>query len=328
MRAEGTCDGRPLSPNVQNDELGAIALASDITSLMTENRNVRSGKLDCLSALEIVTLMNQEDAQVALAVRPALPQIADAVARTAESLRAGGRLIYVGAGTSGRLGVLDASECPPTFGVSEDQVTGLLAGGLNVFATAKEAIEDDLLQGEEDVRQLGVNARDFLVGVSASGRTPYTIGALQEARAAGAGTCAVSCNMDAEMSKVADIAVEVDTGAEILTGSTRLKAGTAQKMVLNMISTGAMVLIGKVYDNLMVDLRPTNRKLVVRSVNMLQQVLDIPEETAAGLLGQAEFNVKAAIVMGLLGVGLPEALARLEQAGGFVRRALGGDCPS
>lgn len=303
-------------------------MASDITSLMTENRNVRSERLDCLSPYQIVTLMNQEDAQVALAVRPALPHIADAVARAAASLRAGGRLIYAGAGTSGRLGVLDAAECPPTFGVSEDQVIGLLAGGLSVFASAREAVEDDLSQGRLDVQELGVNGRDFLVGVSASGRTPYTIGALQEARKIGAGTAAVSCNVDAEMSKVADVAIEVDTGAEILTGSTRLKAGTAQKMVLNMISTGAMVLIGKVYDNLMVDVRPTNHKLVVRSVNMLQQVLEVSEEAAADLLARSEFNVKAAIVMGLLGIELPDALTRLERADGFVRRAFDGGCPS
>ncbi len=295
---------------------------------MTENRNVRSERLDCLSAQQIVALMNQEDAQVALAVRPALPSIAEAVSRAAASLRAGGRLIYAGAGTSGRLGVLDASECPPTFGVPEDMVIGLLAGGSAVFVSAKEAVEDDIAQGRTDVRALGVTERDFLIGVSASGRTPYTIGALQEAGGVGAGTAAVSCNMDAEMSKVADVAIEIDTGAEILTGSTRLKAGTAQKMVLNMISTGAMVLIGKVYDNLMVDLRPTNHKLVVRSVNMLQQVLEVPAEQAGDLLERSAFNVKAAIVMGLLGVELQEALARLEQADGFVRQAVDRECPS
>jgi len=301
---------------------------SDMGRLHTENRNQASVRLDRSSALEIVTLMNREDATVAQAVSAVLENVATAVEWAAQAVLCGGRIIYAGAGTSGRLGLLDASECPPTFGVSDSQVVGLMAGGQSAFVKAKEASEDDEAAGAKDATLLLLTARDVVVGLSASGRTPYTIGVLKSARRMGAKAIAVSCNRAAEMSEVADLAIEVDTGPEVLTGSTRLKAGTAQKMVLNMISTGAMVRSGRVYENLMVDMRATNEKLLDRSERMLAEILGGDKEEMVSLLRAAKYQIKPAIVMGTLCISYDEALLRLEQAGGFVREALAIELPA
>lgn len=295
---------------------------SDMGLLHTETRHQDSVRLDRMSALEIVALMNREDATVARVVASVLPQVAQAVEWAAQAISAGGRIIYAGAGTSGRLGLLDASECRPTFGVSDSQVVGLMAGGQSAFVHAKEAVEDDEQGGVHDATALSLTSADVLIGLSASGRTPYTVGALKAAALAGAKTVALSCNPDCAMGRVADLAIELDTGPEVLTGSTRLKAGTAQKMVLNMISTGAMVRSGRVYENLMVDMHPTNEKLVDRALRMLQEILGAPREEVAHVLQEAHNQVKPAIIMGMLGVSYQEAVLRLEQAGGFVRSAL------
>ncbi|MHB1629213.1 MAG: N-acetylmuramic acid 6-phosphate etherase [Bacilli bacterium] len=290
--------------------------------MATERRNPRSAELDSLSALEIVSLMNVEDASVAEAVRSELPHIAAAVEQVARALKSGGRLIYVGSGTSGRMGVLDASECPPTFGVSADTVVAVLAGGVSAFTEAEEGAEDDIGAGRMALRALKAAETDVVMGISASGRTPFTIGALAEARGSRAYTVALSCNKNAPLSKEAATAIEVDSGPEVLAGSTRLKAGTAQKMVLNMISTGAMVRSGKVYKNYMVDMKINNEKLLLRAAGILKQVLDVPESTAFGLLEESGYNVKVAIVMALLGSSRNVAIARLSAVEGRVRDAV------
>ncbi|SFG17095.1 N-acetylmuramic acid 6-phosphate etherase [Planifilum fulgidum] len=292
--------------------------------LTTERENEKSVGLDEMSPLEIVTLMNEEDRTVAEAVRQVLPAIAEAVEAIAASFRAGGRLIYVGAGTSGRLGVLDASELPPTFGLDPSRAIALMAGGREAVFQAKEGAEDDAEAGRRDLQGIRLEARDAVVGISASGRTPYVVGALRYAKEIGAKAISLSCNRGSRMSSVADVAIEVVTGPEVLTGSTRLKAGTAQKMVLNMLSTAAMVRLGKTYKNLMVDVKPTNEKLMDRARRILMKATGVSYEEAERALKAADHQVKVALVMIRTGATAEEARARLEAAGGFVRGAVEG----
>ena len=290
--------------------------------LSTEQVNEQSKNLDMLSPLEAAKLMNRMDRQAADAVEQALPQIAEAVEKIADRMKAGGRLIYIGAGTSGRLGVLDASECPPTFGTDEGLVVGLIAGGDYALRHAVERAEDKPELAVEALREIGFSGKDVLVGISASGYAPYCVGGLDYARSLGALTIGLSCNQNAIQSQHADIAVEMPTGAEILSGSTRLRAGTATKMALNMLTTLTMVQLGKVYGNLMVDMRPTNQKLQDRAVRIVQKALNMEDKTEADhLLESADRDVKTAIVMRSCGVDRAKAREALEKNGGFVRRA-------
>jgi N-acetylmuramic acid 6-phosphate etherase len=299
-------------------------VSSDLAGLRTERPNPRSTALDAMDVNQLLALMNDEDASVAPAVRRALPDIATAVQVIAAGFRAGGRLVYVGAGTSGRLAVLDAAECPPTFGTDPGQVLGLLAGGERALLRAVEGAEDSPDLGREDLQAAGLSPTDVVVGLSASGRTPYVLGALRHARAVGATTISIACNPGSRISAHADIAIEVDTGPEVLTGSTRLKAGTSQKLVLNMLSTAAMVLTGKVYANLMVDVVPTNRKLEIRARTIIEAATGVDPVTALDYQQRADGRAKTAIVMILAGVDAPEADRRLTAAGGLVRDALHG----
>lgn len=291
-----------------------------LDKLTTEKRNDRTMDLDLMSVKEILETMNKEDQTVPLSVAGEIPQIEKAVTKTISSFRQGGRLIYLGAGTSGRLGVLDAVECVPTFGSHPEMVQGLIAGGMKAFTKAVEGAEDDELLGVEDLKSISVNSNDTVIGIAASGRTPYVIGALKYARTQGATTVSISCNKNSEISKYAEIAIEVETGPEVLTGSTRLKAGTAQKLVLNMISTASMIGIGKVYKNLMVDVQSTNKKLVERSKRIIMQAAETDYDTAAEYYEKAGQNVKAAIIMILLNCSYEEAAQKLEESNGFIRK--------
>ncbi len=294
----------------------------DLTKMTTETRNERTTDLDMMSPLEIVTVMNEEDAKIPLAIKEVLPQIAQAVQWVTNSLRAGGRLIYMGAGTSGRLGVLDAVECPPTFGVSPDLIVGLIAGGESAFVKAVEGAEDSRTMGVDDLKNLNLCPQDVVIGIAASGRTPYVIAGLEYAKSLGCHTVAIACNRGSAIGKAAELAIEPVVGSEVLTGSTRLKAGTAQKMVLNMISTASMVGIGKAYHNLMVDVMQTNEKLQVRAQNILMEATDVNRETAKNLLKQAGGSVKLAVVMALLGCDAEQAQDKLNGTQGHVRGAL------
>ncbi len=284
--------------------------------MLTEQPNLRSTNIDRGSTLEILEIMSDEDATVAKAVRRVLPAIAQAIDVITARLQEGGRLFYVGAGTSGRLGVLDAAECVPTFGTPPEMVQGVIAGGQRALVEAVEGAEDDRDAGRRDLLARSLHARDAVVGIAASGNTPYVIGALEYANAVGAATIALTCNSPALMLDTAQIAIPVLTGPEVITGSTRLKAGTAQKMVLNMISTATMIRLGKVYGNLMVDVKVTNQKLARRARRIVSQVTGTSEDEAAILLAQAGNQVKVAILIGLLGISTEEAQARLAAAGG------------
>lgn len=292
-----------------------------IDKLRTEKRNEKTKDLDTLSTGEILRIMNEEDRLVPLAVEKALPQIERAVEEAITCIHGGGRMVYVGAGTSGRLGVIDAAECTPTFGVTTE-VQALIAGGTPAFLRAVEGAEDSAALGGEDIERLSVGKQDFVVGIAASGRTPYVKGALEKARALGGQTAAISCNSPAEISAYAHIAIEVDCGPEILTGSTRLKSGTAQKLILNMLSTATMVGLGKVYMNLMVDLNCSNGKLVERARSIVREATGTDAETATITLAKAQGNVKEAIVMIMTGHTYPEAQEQLARAGGVVRKVL------
>ncbi|MEZ0583210.1 N-acetylmuramic acid 6-phosphate etherase [Erwinia sp. STN24] len=294
----------------------------DLGALISETRNADTMDLDSLSTLEMVTKFNDQDATVAAAVRRTLPQVAQAVDAAAASLQEGGRLIYMGAGTSGRLGVLDASECPPTFGVPHGLVVGVIAGGPGALLKAVEGAEDDEQLGVSDLQALKLTPQDMVVGLAASGRTPYVIGALRFARQSGCRTAAISCNPASPIAHEAAIAISPVVGPEALTGSTRLKSGTAQKLVLNMISTGAMVKIGKVYQNLMVDMQATNVKLVDRACRMVCQATGCEREEAERALRQTAYEVKTAILMVLSGVDATKAATLLAEHGGFLRAAL------
>lgn len=288
----------------------------------TEQRNPASADLDRMSALEIVRVMNAEDHKVADAVERALPQVARAVDAVVAGMRSGGRLIYMGAGTSGRLGVLDAAECPPTFRTDPELVVGLIAGGRGAMFRAVEGAEDSAELGASDLDELGLTDRDTVVGIAASGRTPYVIGGLDRAREVGAATVSIACNLGAVVSRHAEIAIEVDNGPEVVTGSSRLKSGTSQKLVLNMISTAAMVRLGKVYGNLMVDVAPTNTKLVDRAERIVVDATGCDRATAQAALRACDGHAKTAIVMVQRGVDAPAARAALTAAGGFVRQAI------
>ncbi|MBO3078911.1 N-acetylmuramic acid 6-phosphate etherase [Mammaliicoccus sciuri] len=291
----------------------------DISRLTTESRNEHSSKLDTLTPEQFVDVMNNEDQKVAQFIKEENHAIAQLITQVINGLNNGGRLIYMGAGTSGRLGVLDAAECVPTFGVTPDVVVGLIAGGPSAMTVAVEGAEDDESLGEQDLRDLNINEHDTVIGIAASGRTPYVIGGLRYAQSINVPTGCVTCNKASEVGKHADYPVQVDVGPEVLTGSTRLKAGTAQKLILNMISTGSMVGIGKVYENLMIDVKPTNKKLKQRAINMIQEVLQTTDEDSERLFNQSDEQVKVAIVMGMHGISKEEALVRLKQAKGFVR---------
>jgi N-acetylmuramic acid 6-phosphate etherase len=296
-----------------------------LASLSTEARNPASECLDELSTLDMLRVINDEDATVAAAVRTQLPQIAQAIDVIAERFQRGGRLFYTGAGTSGRLGVLDASECPPTFSVAPDLVQGLIAGGDRALRLSSEHSEDSREEGAHDLARAGFAANgspDTLVGIAASGRTPYVLGAIAYAREQGALAIGLSCVADSALAQAADIAITPVTGPEVLTGSTRLKAGTATKLVLNMLSTGVMVRTGATFGNLMVNVRATNQKLVARATRIVAEAVPCSPEDAADLLGRAEKDVKTAIVMGRLGLDRDHATARLAAANGILRKAL------
>lgn len=295
--------------------------------LETERQNLNSIEIDQVNTKEILTILNDEDAKVSEIVRQEIPTIAKLVDATYESLKNGGRLFYVGAGTSGRLGVLDASECPPTFGVSYDLVQGVIAGGEKAILKAQEGMEDLPAEGEKDLISRELTEKDVVIGVAASGRTPYVIGALNYAKKRGALTGSISNVSEAELTNVVDIGIEVVTGAEAITGSTRLKAGTAQKMVLNMISTGVMIKLGKVYQNYMVDLNPTNEKLVRRAKNMIQDITGVNDMQANILYEEANGHVKTAIVMELAQVPFNQARELLQASNGHVAKAINKSIP-
>lgn len=297
-------------------------MSVEINQLTTEKRNPNTMHLDQMSVGQVLELMNKEDQQVPEAIAEALGQIEAAVETIIQSLKAGGRLIYFGAGTSGRLGVLDAAECVPTFGVSPDLVVGLIAGGDKAMVEAVEGAEDSLTLAEEDFKKLNLNANDTVVGIAASGRTPYVIGGLKYAQSVGAKTVSIACNQQAKISGFAQIPIEVDCGPEVLTGSTRLKAGTAQKLILNMLSTVSMIGIGKVYQNLMVDVQATNEKLEERSKRIIMAATECTYEDAASYFEAANQNVKVAIVMILTNLDATEASQKINAANGFVNQVL------
>jgi N-acetylmuramic acid 6-phosphate etherase len=294
-------------------------------SLLTEARNPASEHLDELSTLEMLALINAEDAKVAGAVQAELGNVARAVDAIAERFGRGGRLFYIGAGTSGRLGVLDASECPPTFSVSAELVQGLIAGGDSALRLSSEHSEDSRDEGAADLAAAGFaedGRPDTLVGIAASGRTPYVLGAMEYAKGLGALTVGLSCVPGSLVEQAAEIAITPATGAEVLTGSTRMKAGTATKLVLNMLSTGVMVRTGATFGNLMVNMRPSNAKLVDRAERIIAAAVDCDGETAARLLVASESDVKVAIVMGRMGLARETAVERLAKAGGILAGAL------
>lgn len=298
-------------------------MSLNLKNMSTETRNPNTMALDTMSALEIVTVMNQEDRKIPQAIEPALGAIAQCVQWTTSSVEAGGRIIYMGAGTSGRLGVLDAVECPPTFGVDPEVVVGLIAGGEKAFVKAVEGAEDSRELGREDLLSIALTAKDTVIGIAASGRTPYVLGGLAYAQEVGCHTVAISCNPGSPIGKAAELAIEVVPGPEVLTGSTRLKSGTCQKLILNMISTATMVRCGKAYQNLMVDVMQTNEKLVVRAQNIVMEATGCDRETAAEKIALAGGSAKTAITMILADCSLEEAKARLEKAHGHVRDAIG-----
>lgn len=292
----------------------------NLEGLTTEQRNKGTMNLDTLSTINVLCLMNEEDQSVPLSVRKALPQIKQVVEAAEQSFNSGGHLIYIGAGTSGRLGVLDAAECVPTFSADPSMVQGLIAGGPRAMTAAVEGAEDSPILGAEDLKNIHLTKKDTVLGIAASGRTPYVIGALDYAGKIGAATASLACNENAEISKHADTAIEIPVGSEVLTGSTRLKSGTAQKLVLNMISTAAMIGIGKVYKNLMVDVKPTNEKLVERAKSIIMQAAECDYATADQAFHAAGENVKLAIVMVLTNLSKEEAEQRLNKAKGFIRK--------
>jgi N-acetylmuramic acid 6-phosphate etherase len=310
-------------PSVPDSPAPRAPSARALDPRVTERRNPRSADIDLASPLEIVDLMNAEDRLVPEAVATQREPLARAVEIAERTFRGGGRLFYVGAGTSGRLGVLDASECPPTFGTDPEMVQGIIAGGLPALTRAQEGAEDVAERGADVMDEHGVRRGDFVVGIAASGTTPYVHAALRRARELGAATAIVACSPppDALLAGV-DVAIVPIVGPEVVTGSTRLKAGTATKLALNIITTGALVRLGKTYGNLMVDLRATNAKLVDRSERILMEVCDVTREDARDLLARAEGRVKTAIVMHKLALDRDAALAALEQAGGVIRRVV------
>ena len=297
-------------------------LLQTLSTLITEQRNPNSMNVDSLSALEIVQLMNDEDKQVPLAIEKCLPQIAQAVERIVAAFQQGGRLVYIGAGTSGRLGVLDASECPPTFGVSPEMVKGIIAGGERALRHPIEGAEDSKTQAVVDLQTIQFSSKDVLVGIAASGRTPYVIGALEYAKSLGSVTVSIASNPNSAMANIVDIAIDTVVGPEVLTGSSRLKSGTAQKLVLNMLTTASMILMGKCYQNLMVDVQASNEKLKARAIRIVMQATDCDKTLAEETLKLADQNAKLAIMMILSGLDRAQAEALLEKHHGKLQLAL------
>ena len=297
-------------------------LLQTLSTLITEQRNPNSMHVDSLSALEIVQLMNDEDKQVPLAIEKCLPQIAQAVECIVAAFQQGGRLVYIGAGTSGRLGVLDASECPPTFGVSPEMVKGIIAGGERALRHPIEGAEDSKAQAVVDLQTIQFSSKDVLVGIAASGRTPYVIGALEYAKSLGSVTVSIESNPNSAMANIVDIAIDTVVGPEVLTGSSRLKSGTAQKLVLNMLTTASMILMGKCYQNLMVDVQASNEKLKARAIRIVMQATDCDKALAEETLKQADQNAKLAIMMILSGLDRAQAETLLEKHQGKLQLAL------
>ena len=297
-------------------------LLQTLSTLITEQRNPNSMYVDSLSALEIVQLMNKEDKQVPLAIEKCLPQIAQAVECIVAAFQQGGRLVYIGAGTSGRLGVLDASECPPTFGVSPEMVKGIIAGGERALRHPIEGAEDSKTHAVVDLQTIQFSSKDVLVGIAASGRTPYVIGALEYAKSLGSVTVSIASNPNSAMANIVDIAIDTVVGPEVLTGSSRLKSGTAQKLVLNMLTTASMILMGKCYQNLMVDVQASNEKLKARAIRIVMQATDCDKSLAEETLKQADQNAKLAIMMILSGLDRVQAEALLEKHHGKLQLAL------
>jgi N-acetylmuramic acid 6-phosphate etherase len=299
-------------------------MSDQFESYTTEQRNNASVDIDSKSALEIAALINSEDKKVPLAIEKILPQIAALIEDIAGAFRSGGRLIYIGAGTSGRLGVLDASECPPTYGVPPEMVQGLIAGGREALTKSIESAEDRAEEGVADLQKINFSANDVLVGITASGSAPYVLAALEYARKLGAVTGAISCNRESKTFAVVKHPLFADVGPEVVTGSTRMKSGTAQKLILNMLTTSSMILIGKVYRNLMVDLKPVNNKLVLRSLRLIRQICGCTQEAAEKNFALSGNNPKTAIVMTLLNVGKARAEELLKNADGHISRLIEG----
>ena len=304
------------------------ALFEELKALTTETRNPRSMSIDVAPTLEAVQIIHREDWRAVEAVASELPYVAQAVDLIKQAFQAGGRLFYAGAGTSGRLGILDAAECPPTFGTDPEQVQGLIAGGQDAMFAAKEGAEDHLSNGADAVDAAGVTARDVVCGIAASGRTPYAVGAVARAREIGATTLYVTCNPRSRFDLDVDVAMCADVGPEVVMGSTRMKSGTATKLILNMLTTATFIGLGKVYENMMVDLQMTNRKLVERSRKIVMTATGVDYDAASVLLDAAGGHVKTALVMQLADVGADAARRRIERADGFVRYAIAGTAPA
>ncbi|EGQ9575103.1 N-acetylmuramic acid 6-phosphate etherase [Vibrio alginolyticus] len=298
------------------------ALIAALSHLVSEGRNPDTMDIDLLPSLDIVQRINQQDKLVPLAVEKVLPEIAEAVDKITKAFKVGGRLFYIGAGTSGRLGVLDASECPPTFGTDPEMVVGIIAGGKEAMFRAKEGAEDDPTLGEQDLKENTLTQRDVVVGIAASGRTPYVIGGLEYANELGATTVALSCNPDSPIADIADIAISPVVGPEALTGSTRLKSGTAQKLVLNMLTTASMIRLGKSYQNLMVDVKATNAKLVARAARIVMQATDCTNQEAKTALKETDYDAKLAILMILTGLDRESATEQLNAKQGYLRKVV------
>ncbi|MED2974134.1 N-acetylmuramic acid 6-phosphate etherase [Fictibacillus sp. B-59209] len=299
-----------------------MSVNAEIKELATEQRNRKSMEIDRKETSEILQIINEEDALVAQAVKEQLSDIEEAVEAAYQAIKGGGRIFYAGAGTSGRIGIMDAVECPPTFSITPERVQAVMAGGGNAFLKAVEGAEDDETQGMDDLKRCGLTSKDMVIGIAASGRTPYVKGALKYARNIGAATSSLTNNKNSILSDYAEINIEVLTGPEVLTGSTRMKAATAQKMVLNMISSAVMIKSGKVYENLMVDLHVSNEKLKERAVSIVQTVTDASYDTSLRVLEESRYQVKNAIVRIKTNASYDEAERMLTQAGGFVRKAL------
>lgn len=298
------------------------ALIAALSHLVSEGRNPETMDIDLLPSFDIVQRLNQQDKLVPIAVEKVLPEIAQAVDKITEAFKVGGRLFYIGAGTSGRLGVLDASECPPTFGTDPEMVVGIIAGGKEAMFRAKEGAEDDPELGEQDLKENTLTHRDVVVGIAASGRTPYVIGGLEYANELGATTVALSCNPDSPIADIADIAISPVVGPEALTGSTRLKSGTAQKLVLNMLTTASMIRLGKSYQNLMVDVKATNAKLVARAARIVMQATDCTNQEAKTALKETDYDAKLAILMILTGLDKESATEQLKDKQGYLRKVV------
>ncbi|MFB2004197.1 N-acetylmuramic acid 6-phosphate etherase [Staphylococcus aureus] len=292
--------------------------------LTTESRNTETMHIDEMSIQEALKAMNDEDQFVPKAIEPIIPELTKVIKEAISKFKQHGRLIYIGAGTSGRLGVLDAAECVPTFNTSPDEVIGIIAGGSKAMTEAVEGAEDNEEQGKDDLKAIQLSKKDIVIGISASGRTPYVKAALAFANEIGAVSVSLSCNTNSEMSKLSQYALEVPVGPEVLTGSTRLKSGTAQKLILNMISTMTMIGVGKVYDNLMVDLKPTNQKLIQRSIRIIKDICDLNDEEAKLLYEKADQNIKTAVVMYLCDTTKDDAQNKLLKHNGVIKQAIKG----